>query len=180
PDSEVSPAVAAPPWIVWAALLIVPAIGFGYLAYQVQQSSRTYDAVDLSHFAGRLLADPAARSGQAWLVDPAIDPPQKAIYGPFEIYEPGRYIVTFRMKLPESIETDQDIARLQVNATTNFEALVTQPLRREHFTRPDLYHEFVLTIENPRRQALSFDVHYLGLAALVIDDVTITRKANIE
>ena len=180
PDSEVSAAGAAPPWIVWAALLIVPAIGFGYLAYQVQQSSQTYDAVELYHFVGRPLADSVARGGQAWSVDPAIDPPQKAIYGPFEIYDPGRYVVTFRMKLAESIETNQDIARLQVNATTNFEALVTQPLRREHFTRPDLYHEFVLTIENPRRQALSFDVHYLGLAALVIDDVTITRDVNSE
>lgn len=180
PDLELSPSVAAPRWIVWAVLLIVPAIGFGYLAYQVQQGSRTYDAIDLDHFTGQPLADPAARGGQAWLVDPAVDPPQKAIYGPFEFYEPGRYMVTFRMKLPEPIATDQDIARLQVNATTNFEALITQPLRREHFTRPDLYHEFVLTIDNPRRQALSFEVYYLGLAALVIDDVTITGETNRE
>jgi hypothetical protein len=37
-----------------------------------------------------------------------------------------------------------------------------------------LYHDFVLLVDNPRRQALSFEVDYLGTAPLVIDEVTIT------
>jgi hypothetical protein len=52
---------------------------------------------------------------------------------------------------------------------------MSQPLRPEHFDRPDLYHDFVLTVNNPRRQALSFEVYYLGVAPLVIDQVSIAR-----
>jgi hypothetical protein len=71
------------------------------------------------------------------------------------------------------VEIEQEIARLQVSATANFDELVTQPLLVEHFSGPDLYHDLILTVDNPRRQALSFEVHYLGLAPLVIDEVTI-------
>jgi hypothetical protein len=38
-----------------------------------------------------------------------------------------------------------------------------------------MYHDFVLTVTNPRRQALSFDVHYLGVAPLAIESVTISK-----
>ncbi len=156
-------------------LLLLAIVTAGYLIYQKNQSGYTYDVNQLSHFVGRPISDAAAVDGQAWLVDPAIDPPQKAIYGPFDFYEPDRYQVTFRIKLPEPVETDQELARLQVNATANFDELVTQPVRLEHFSKPNLYHHFVLTIDNPRRQALSFEVHYAGVAPLVIDEVRIDR-----
>ncbi|MBI1879579.1 MAG: hypothetical protein HYR94_15395 [Chloroflexi bacterium] len=157
----------------WGLVLILPVAAFGYVAYQHQQSSRTYASGELSHFVGRAVTDPQAADGQAWLVDPKVDPPQKAVYGPFDIYEAGRYQVAFRLKLPEAVETDQDVARLQVAATANYDELITQPLRLEHFSKPNLYHEFVLTLTNPRRQALSFEVYYLGVAPLLIDQVTV-------
>jgi hypothetical protein len=119
-----------------------------------------------------------ANDGRAWQVNPAVDPPQKATYGPFEFFEAGTYRVTFRVKLPEKVETDQEIARLQVNATANFEPLVSQPIKIDHFTRPDFYHELVLTVTNPRRQALSFEVDYLGVAPLVIDEVRIEEAGD--
>lgn len=162
-------------WLAWGLLLLLLLGTAGYLIYQNQQSHYTYDAVSLSHFVGQPVDDPAAEDGRAWRVDPAIDPPQKAIYGPFDFYEPGGYRVTYRMKLAEAVEGDQPVARLQVNATANFDELVAQPLRPEHFAKPDQYHHFVLFIDNPRRQALSFEVVYTGLAPLVIDEVQVER-----
>lgn len=159
----------------WGLVIVTLGLASGYFIFQQRQLSRTYDADAFLHFVGRPITDPAARDGQAWLVDPRVDPPQKATYGPFDIYDAGRYQVTFRLKLPEPVEIGQELAQLQVNATANFDELVTQPLRTEHFQRPDLYHDFVLTIDNPRRQALSFDLYYLGLAALALDQVTITK-----
>jgi hypothetical protein len=167
-----SPAGLSKIWWIWLFIMLVTA--FGYLIYAQTRPGRTYDANDLGHFAGQPIADPAARDRQAWLVDPAVDQPQKAIYGPFDIYNAGRYRVTFRLKLPQAVETGQEIARLQVNATANLDELATQPILTEHFSRPDLYHDLILTIDNPRRQALSFEVHYLGLVPLAIDEVTIT------
>jgi hypothetical protein len=79
------------------------------------------------------------------------------------------------LKLRDAVTTDQELARLQVAATANFNQLVVQPLRREHFAKPNVYHDFVLTVTNPRRQALSFEVDYLGVAPLLIDQVTITK-----
>ncbi|MFQ5612686.1 MAG: hypothetical protein ACE5H9_11200 [Anaerolineae bacterium] len=169
------PGPSAPGWARWAGFLLPPLAAAGFLALQIDRPARTYDAGQFYHLAGQPVADPAAADGRAWLVDPATDPPQKATYGPFDIYDAGRYRVSFRIKLPEAVETGQTIALLQVNATANFDELVTQPLRAGHFARPDLYHDFVLTVDNPRRQALSFDVHYLGLAPLVIDQITITE-----
>jgi hypothetical protein len=71
--------------------------------------------------------------------------------------------------------TGQDLARLEVAATANYDRLITQPLHVEHFAKPNVYHDFVLTVANPRRQALSFEVYYLGVAPLLVDRVTITR-----
>jgi hypothetical protein len=159
----------------WGVALILPVAAFGYVTYQHQQNSRTYAGSELSHFVGRSMTDPQAADGQAWLVDPQVDPPQKAVYGPFDIFDAGRYKVAFRLKLPEVVETKQDLARLQVAATANFDELITQPLRMEHFAKPNLYHDFVLTVTNPRRQALSFEIYYLGIAPLLIDQVTITK-----
>ncbi|MDX1523763.1 MAG: hypothetical protein R3264_19195, partial [Anaerolineae bacterium] len=147
----------------------------GYLVYQHNQTGRVYDAGNLRHFVGQPLVDGAAEDGRAWLVDPAVDAPQKAIYGPFDIYEPGVYRVTYRVKVLEGVAGDQAVARLQVNATDTFQELVSQPLLPEHFSEPDSYHHFVLTVTNPRRQALSFDLHYTGLAALAIDGVAIEQ-----
>ncbi len=166
---------SVPPGVKWGVMLILPIAAFSWLVYQHVQSSRTYDVDELDHFVGQVIADPQAADGQGWLVDPQVDPPQKAIYGPFDIYDPGAYQVSFRIKLPESVETDQEIARLQVAATASFDELITQPLRLEHFAQSNLYHDFVLTLTNPRRQALSFEVYYLGIAPLLIDQVTITE-----
>jgi hypothetical protein len=159
----------------WGVVVVILLAASSYMIYQQNRPSHTYEAEEFQHFAGRPIADPKAADGRTWLVDPMVDPPQKAIYGPFDIYEAGRYKVTFRIKLPEAVTDDQEIARLQVNATANFDELVTQPLRVAHFSKSDVYHDFVLSLNNPRRQALSFDVHYLGLAALAIDQVTITQ-----
>ncbi|NJN99074.1 MAG: hypothetical protein HC875_35765 [Anaerolineales bacterium] len=165
-----------PPLLLGSLVFILPLAAFGHLTYQSGQEGRAYQAGEFSHFVGREVTDAQSAAGQAWLVDPQVDPPQKAIYGPFDIYDAGQYRVTFRLKLPEDVQTGQDIARLQVAATTNYDELLTQPLRREHFSRPNVYHDFVLTVTNPRRQALSFEVYYLGVAPLLIDRVTVVRE----
>jgi hypothetical protein len=165
-----------PAGVGWGLILVLLLSGLGYLIFQQNRPGRTYSAEEFQHFVGRAIADPAAETGRAWLVDPMTDPPQKAIYGPFDIYEAGQYRVTFRLKLPEAgANLEGEIARLQVNATANFEELALQPLQAADFSKPDLYQDFVLSFNNPRQQALSFDVYYLGLAALVIDRVTITQ-----
>lgn len=163
---------------LWGLTLILPMAAGGWLVYQQQQTGQTYTAVELSHLAGRAVADPQAAGGQAWLVDPLVDPPQKAIYGPFEILDAGRYRVAFRLKLPQAAGAGQDLARLEVTATANFDQLIAQPLRAEHFAKLNVYHDFVLTIANPRRQALSFEVYYLGVSPLLIDRVTISKVAE--
>jgi hypothetical protein len=174
-ESQLIRLFSVPNEVSWGLLLILSFVTLGNLLYQENQIHRTYPANKLYHFVGQPIADLETENGQTWLVDPSIDPPQKAIYGPFDIYDPSLYNVTFRVKLPEPTETEQDIARLQVSATTNFDELETQTIRHEHFSKADLYHDFVLTINNPRRQALSFEVHYLGVAALAIDKITITK-----
>lgn len=161
---------------IWSLAFILPLAGFGWVFYQAAQPTRTYEAATLNHFVGRAVSDSQADDGQTWLVDPRIDPPQKAVYGPFDFYDPGVYRVTFRIKLPEAVEAGQEVARLQVAATTNFDSLIIQPLRSEHFAQANLYHDFVLTVTNPRRQALSFEVYYLGVAPLVIDQVSISPE----
>jgi hypothetical protein len=177
PSQKKSLSVSPQP-VWWGVSLVVGVVVLGYLIYQKNQSHYTYDVNDLSHFVGQSINDPDAEDGLAWLVDPTVDPPQKAIYGPFDIYEPGTYRVTFRMKVGEMVDTDQDLVRLQVNATANFEELVTQPIRREHFAEANAYHHFVLIVTNPRRQALSFEVHYTGLTPLIIDGVMIERQGD--
>ncbi len=159
----------------WIWLLLVGLAATGYLIFTQSRSSRTYDAGRLSHFVGRPVSDTAAVDGDAWSVDPALDPPQKAIYGPFDIFDAGQYRVTFRLKIPQNVETDREIATLQVNATANFDPLRARPVLAKHFSQPNLYHDMILAVANPRRQSLSFEVHYLGLAPLIIDGVTVER-----
>ncbi len=163
---------------VWRVIMFVLLLLLLVTAYLIDSQTRaetTYPAIDLLHFVGQSIQDPATASQHAWLVDPATDPPQKAIYGPFEIYDAGQYHVTFRLKMSKTTDTNQEIAQLQVNATTNFEPLINQSILAEHFIKPNLYHDLVLTITNPRRQALSFDLQYTGLAPLIIDQVQIAK-----
>jgi hypothetical protein len=159
--------------VAWGLVIILPLLALAYLVYQLYLPGHTYDAARLLHLTGQPLADAEAHNGQAWWVNPRRDPPQKAIYGPFDLYDQGRYHVAFRIKLPEGAEPETEIARLRVVGATG--PLMAQPLRAEHFSALGLYHDFVLVVDNPRRQALSFEVDYLGVAALAIDDVTITR-----
>jgi hypothetical protein len=121
--------------------------------------------------------DPHAGNGTAWFVDPAKDAPQKAIYGPFEIFDAGQYRVTFRIKALSLAEPESQVARLQIKAAAGNEELVTQPLLGEHFVSADQYHDMILTLNNPRRQALSFEVYYLATAPLLIDHVTVAAGA---
>jgi hypothetical protein len=163
-----------PKMLGWAVLFsLIGAISL-YLLYALNRPAQTYDAVRLSHLVGRPLADAAASDGQAWVVDPRTDPPQTALYGPFDIFDQGRYHVAFRLKLarPAPVGTEQPLARLRVSDATETDLFV-QSLRLEHFSEPGLYHDFVLVVDNPRRQALSFEVDYLGTAPLVVDEVTI-------
>jgi hypothetical protein len=169
------PRLAIATTLIWSLVVILPITGLGWLLNQHLASTRIYDSAGLYHLAGQAVPDSQASTGQAWLVDPKTDPPQKAVYGPFDFYDAGLYRVTFRLKLRDAVTTDQELARLQVAATANFNQLVVQPLRREHFAKPNVYHDFVLTVTNPRRQALSFEVDYLGVAPLLIDQVTITK-----
>ncbi len=159
-------------WILLVVALLIPV---GYLVYTWAQANRTYQTNQLAHFVGRAVIDPDASDNQAWRVDPAIDPPQKATSGPFDFYDPGEYQVAFRLKLPEPVDTEQEIARLQVSATANFDPLIRRPILMKHFSKSNLYHDMVLTFNNPRRQALSFEVHYLGVAPLMIDEITVTK-----
>jgi hypothetical protein len=156
---------------VWSVVIVVGVCG--YLFYQLTSPIHHYNATELAHFVGRPVIDRQAGDGEVWYVDPAVDMPQKAVYGPFDFFDPGVYHVTFRIKLSESVDPQQMVARLQVNATANYDELVTQPILAEHFSRPGLYHDMVVTFQNPRRQALSFEVHYLGTAPLYIDTVTV-------
>ncbi len=162
-------------WTIWTGLLVLLLAAGGYVLYQQTRPGHAYDAAELYHFVGQPVVDAEAEDERAWQVDPQRDPPQKAIYGPFDSYDAGTYRVTFRLKLTEAVTGDQPLARLRVAATDNFDELMTQPLQPEHFSKPGVYHHFVLTVDNPRRQALSFEVDYTGLAPLLIDGVTIKK-----
>ena len=162
-------------FLLWGCLVLILIAAMAYVFWAVTRSSRVYEASDLSHFVGQPIVDEKARGRQAWLVDPAVDPPQKAVYGPLEIFDPGSYSAGFRLKLPTPVHSEQEIARLQVNATDNFDPLAVRVLHAGDFSRAATYHDLVVVFDNPRRQALSFEVDYLGVAALVIDEVTITR-----
>jgi hypothetical protein len=175
--SDSKPLFVWPGVIGWGLLLVVSLGTFGFLLYQNNQNARTYDVTRLYHLVGQRLDDPTASDGRGWLVDPLVDPPQKAVYGPFDIYDRGEYHIAFRMKLAQVANTDQPVVYLRVTDATDA-ALFTQPIRADHFSEPDRYHDFVLVVDNPRRQALSFEVDYLGVAALVIDEVTITELNN--
>ncbi|MCB0176720.1 MAG: hypothetical protein KDI62_00695 [Anaerolineae bacterium] len=173
--SEPAWPTAVPAPYFWSAALVIPVAAIGYLGWQHYLGSYTYDVTAFQHFVGQPIVDEAALDHRAWLVDPAVDPPQKAIYGPFDIYDAGRYQVTFRLKLPQPVDTIDPVARLQVAATANLDELLTQLLTAQAFSQPNHYQNFTLTIDNPRRQALSFEVYYLGLAPLAVDQVTVTK-----
>jgi hypothetical protein len=161
-----------PAWVGWAALLAL-VLAAGWLGYRHKQPIQTYNAVALPHRTGHLVADSAARAGQVWQVDPQTDPPQTAVNGPFDIFDQGQYYITFRLQMMELADPGLELARLRVVGAASAAPLFTQPLRGSHFTQPGLYHDFVLRVSNPRRQALSFEVEYLAAAALAIDQISI-------
>ena len=86
-------------------------------------------------------------------------------------------VVEMERKSTSSAESDgpSENITVQVSATDGFETLAVQALHSDDFSALDTYHDLTVVVENPRRQALSFEVDYLGVAALVIDEVTISK-----
>lgn len=168
-----------PRYLGWGVVIGLLAIAAIYLSFEANRAGRSYAATDLAHRVGQAVADPAAGQGQAWLVDPQRDSPQLALYGPFDFYDQGKYHIIFRLKLLQPMSGSQELARLRVRTAAN-QTLFVQSLRPEHFSWPNLYHDFVLVVDNPRRQALSFEVDYLGVAALAIAEVEVREIKNDE
>jgi uncharacterized membrane protein len=131
-----------------------------------------------SDFTGPSEQDNAASGGQARVADwalPHLEARSAAVYGPYASLLPGKYRVSFRLKLEPGSARHGKVATVDIFSTTMGGALAGQNIAVQDFASPGRYQDFSVEVEIPKTlDDLEYRVLYAGPERLWVDVVEIT------
>lgn len=146
---------------------------------------KVWEAEDLSHKAGERISDKNAVNGIAWSADTEkVKESGHIVFGPYEMFPEGKYIVSFRVKVKEKIK--DDAATLDVYSTipemAGFQEVKAKAvLKGEDFAKENVYQEFVLPFRQSKpivqglKPRMEFRVFWHGKISLSIDRIAVFR-----
>ncbi len=146
---------------------------------------KVWEAEELSHKTGEKVSDKDAVNGTAWLTDAGKDKENEhVVFGPYETFPEGKYLVSFRIKIKEKIK--DDVATLDVFATipemAGFQEVKAKALLKGNdFTKENFYQEFVLPFRQSKpivqglKSRIEFRVFWHGKTTLTIDRIAVFK-----
>jgi hypothetical protein len=136
---------------------------------------RLFEAENLRRLTGQVGSDAQASGGKAVHAGPG-DPEGELVYGPYEFFPPGPYVVKFRMKTG-SVQSPVPVAHIDVFGSGSG-VLTTVPILASDFKEEQRYRIFRLWFDNPMQQALQFRVYCFPTRAELWVDTIIVRKVQ--
>ncbi len=146
---------------------------------------KVWEAEDLSHKSGDKVGDKDAANGTAWSADTEkVKESGHIVFGPYEMFPEGKYIVSFRVKVKEKIK--DDAATLDVFSTipemAGFQEVKAKAvLKGEDFAKENMYQEFVLPFRQSKpivqglKPRMEFRVFWHGKTTLSIDRIAVFK-----
>jgi len=130
-----------------------------------------YEAEKMPHQCGYEEADAEAANRRTWVAKPTTDKPSYIVFGPYDEYPPGKYLIVYRMKLLET--TDKDIATLDASIGGRIflgsRKLTADDLPEGKFASVPL----VIDVTEGQQGRLEFRVNWHGNASLALDSITV-------
>lgn len=130
-----------------------------------------YEAEKMSHQCGYEEEDAEAVNKRTWVAKPAKHRPSYMVFGPYDEYPPGKYLVVYRMKVLET--TDKDIATLDASIGgwlfLGKRKLTADDLPEGKFASVPL----PIDVTENHDGRLEFRVNWHGHASLALDSITV-------
>jgi PKD repeat protein len=156
-----------------------------------RKAGEAYIDLDIySYHQGQLIEDPTARGGQTVLF--SHDGGYNYLVGPEASLAPGRYTVTYCMKVPETSDS-RDVARLYVGDGYVFpgkeQTFVEKPVSPSDFLQADSYQNFTVEFEIMEMKTdVEFRIQYYGYLSsnsysnsdLYVDYIMVSREEELE
>jgi alpha-mannosidase len=134
-----------------------------------------YEAETMSHHCGHEEADAEAGNKRSWVAKPTRDKPAYIVFGPYDEYPAGKYLIIYRMKLLET--TDKGIATLDASIGGRLflgtRKLTADDLPEGKFASVPM----MIDVTESHDGRLEFRVNWHGNAPLALDSITVFRLA---
>jgi len=123
-----------------------------------------YRAQDMWRETGELIGDRWVEGGMAVEGRAGRNPPLNLMQGPQKTYDPGRYLVSFRLAKSGQASGKEAAAHLVVATDLGLRPLADKYVKAEELT--EVYQDFNLELDLKRRCELGLRVKFLGVASL--------------
>jgi hypothetical protein len=132
-----------------------------------------YGPAHLKAATGQRVADPGAT--WQWVQRAHGDAPEALGFTPLEFYPAGRYRVSARVRLEAAgVSPATPLARLRVVPQQTGVGDALREITAADALPGGGFSAVTLDFDNPRWQALSFVVDYLGAGGVALDTITVT------
>ncbi len=142
---------------------------------QVLHQRFSYEAEALSRNTGTLVEDADASQRKAGYAAKS-DPAGFLAYGPYQLYSPGEYVASFRVKT-DDVRTRKVIAELDVAADAGKKLLEKRELRGRDFENKNSYQVFQLPFFLKEEKRLEFRVYFPAEANVWLDAIAVTVQS---
>ena len=134
-----------------------------------------YEAESLPRTVGSPVEDADASKRKAAYAAKS-ETPGFLAYGPYQIFSPGKYVASFRLKT-DNTKTRKTVATLDIAADTGQDVLKKRELRGRDFEKTQSYQLFQLSFSLQEEKHLEFRVHFPAEADVWLDAITVTVQA---
>ena len=142
---------------------------------QVQNQRVIYEAEALPRTVGRPVEDADASQRKAAYVAKS-ETPGFLAYGPYQLFSPGEYVASFRLKT-DDVKIRKTIITLDVATDAGKRVLAERELRGRDFENKNGYQLFQLPFSLKEERRLEFRVFSPARANLWLDAITVTVQA---
>ncbi len=132
-----------------------------------------YRAQDLWRETGELIGDQWTEGGMAVEGRAGRNPPLNLMQGPQKTYDPGRYLVSFRLARSGPASGTEAAAHLVVATDLGLRPLVDRYLTSDQLT--EVYQDFKLELDLKRRCELGLRVKFMGTTSLRLAGASVIR-----
>ena len=138
-----------------------------------------YQCENMPHRIGRVVEDPLASGNKALFAEGEVAQPAHMIFGPWQLFPPGKYKLLFRLKTGKPAAGSKKIATLEVTTDNGNKQIASRDLLTDRSTRRSagIYQDYLVHFSLEKLNPLEFRIIYYGTGPLTADYVYLLSEA---